>query len=45
MRTYGFELAQGYGDLKLTTFRVGNMGWIPDEYITGMLEALGKVIS
>jgi aspartate aminotransferase-like enzyme len=45
MRTYGFELAQGYGDLKPTTFRVGNMGWIPDEYITEMLEALGKVVS
>ena len=45
MRTHGFELAQGYGDLKSSTFRVGNMGWIPDEYIAEMLAALGKVVS
>jgi aspartate aminotransferase-like enzyme len=45
MRGQGFELAQGYGDLKPTTFRVGNMGWIPDEYISEMLLALGKVVS
>ncbi len=45
MRGHGFELAKGYGDLKETTFRIGNMGWIPDEYIGEMLEALGKVVS
>ena len=45
MREHGFELAQGYGKLKETTFRIGNMGWIPDEYISEMLEALGKVVS
>ncbi len=45
MRGHGFELALGYGDLKPTTFRVGNMGWIPDEYIAEMLGALGKVVS
>ncbi len=45
MRGHGFELAQGYGDLKQSTFRVGNMGWIPDRYIDEMLDALGRVVS
>jgi len=45
MRGHGFELALGYGDLKQSTFRVGNMGWIPEEYIAEMLDALGKVVS
>jgi aspartate aminotransferase-like enzyme len=45
MREYDFELAQGYGALKQETFRIGNMGWIPDEYIVDMLGALGKVVS
>jgi aspartate aminotransferase-like enzyme len=45
MRDKGFELAQGYGALKSSTFRIGNMGWIPDEYIKEMLEALGDVLS
>ncbi|MCW4050673.1 MAG: alanine--glyoxylate aminotransferase family protein [Candidatus Bathyarchaeota archaeon] len=45
VRKNGFELAQGYGALKETTFRIGNMGWIPDEYIDEMLETLGKVVS
>ena len=44
MRGRGFELAQGYGALKERTFRIGNMGWIPDEYIDEMLEALGEVV-
>jgi len=45
MREHDFELAQGYGALKQETFRIGNMGWIPDEYIVDMLGALGKVVS
>lgn len=45
MRGHGFELAKGYGDLKETTFRIGNMGWIPDEYFPEMIDALGKVVS
>lgn len=45
MRGKGFELAQGYGALKEQTFRIGNMGWIPDKYITEMLEALGEVVA
>ena len=45
MRGHGFELALGYGDLKQSTFRVGNMGWIPEGYIAEMLEALGRVVS
>jgi aspartate aminotransferase-like enzyme len=45
IREEGFELAQGYGVLKDTTFRIGNMGWMPDEYIAQMLEALEKVVS
>jgi len=45
MRGDGFELAQGYGALKDTTFRIGNMGYIPEEDIGLMLEALGRVIA
>ena len=43
MRGEGFELAQGYGALKESTFRIGNMGYIPDGDIGLMLEALGRV--
>jgi len=45
MRGKDFEIAQGYGALKEKTFRIGNMGWIPDEYISEMLEALGEVLA
>ena len=45
MRGHGFELALGYGDLKQSTFRMGNMGWIPEGYIAEMLDALGRVVS
>ena len=44
MRKRDFELAQGYGQLKDKTFRIGNMGWMPMEYIDEMLEALEQVV-
>ncbi len=44
MRDKGYELAQGYGALKETTFRMGNMGYIEDGSIRTMLTALGEVI-
>ena len=44
MRGEGFELAKGYGALSKSTFRIGNMGYIPDEDIELMLEALGRVL-
>ena len=44
MREKGFELAQGYGTVKNTTFRIGNMGYIEFEDIDSMLKALGEVI-
>jgi aspartate aminotransferase-like enzyme len=40
MRAKGFELAQGYGALKDSTFRIGNMGYIKASDITQMLAAL-----
>jgi aspartate aminotransferase-like enzyme len=43
MRAKGFELAQGYGALKDTTYRIGNMGYIPDLSINQMLDALKEV--
>lgn len=43
MREKGFELAKGYGIVKNTTFRIGNMGYIEFEEIESMLEALGEV--
>ncbi|RLI09324.1 aspartate aminotransferase [Candidatus Bathyarchaeota archaeon] len=45
MRGKGFELAMGYGDLKETTFRIGNMGHIEERDIDLMLEALGEVLA
>jgi aspartate aminotransferase-like enzyme len=45
MREKGFELAEGYGPLKKTTFRIGNMGYIEMGDIDLMLGALGNVIS
>ena len=44
MRVEGFELAQGYGALKETTFRIGNMGYVGDGDIDLMLEALSRVV-
>ena len=43
MREKGFELAKGYGSLKNTSFRIGNMGYIKLQDITAMLEALKEV--
>jgi len=45
MREGGFELAQGYGQIKDKTFRIGNMGYIETEDIDLMLETLGGVVS
>jgi len=45
MREKGFELAKGYGIVKNTTFRIGNMGYIKFEDIELMLEALGEVLA
>jgi aspartate aminotransferase-like enzyme len=45
MREKGFELAKGYGSVKNTTFRIGNMGYIKFEDIKLMLEALGEVLA
>jgi aspartate aminotransferase-like enzyme len=43
MREKGFELAKGYGSLKNTTFRIGNMGYIKPQNIANMLYALNEV--
>lgn len=45
MRNKGFELAKGYGSIQKVTFRIGNMGYIPWDYIDSMLESLGKVLA
>jgi aspartate aminotransferase-like enzyme len=45
MRMDGFELAEGYGTIKNSTFRIGNMGYIPFEDIDAMLEALAGVLA
>ncbi len=44
MRQKGFELAKGYGALKDSTFRIGNMGYIRHEDIEEMFEALSEVL-
>ncbi|UCH37816.1 MAG: aspartate aminotransferase, partial [Candidatus Bathyarchaeota archaeon] len=43
MRKKGFELAKGYGSLKNTSFRIGNMGYIELHDITAMLETLKEI--
>jgi len=45
MRVKGFELAKGYGDVRETTFRIGNMGCIVMSDIELMLEALEACLS
>jgi aspartate aminotransferase-like enzyme len=40
MRVKGFELAKGYGDVRESTFRIGNMGCIALSDIDAMLDAL-----
>jgi aspartate aminotransferase-like enzyme len=45
MRQNGFELAQGYGPVKKSTFRIGNMGYIEMSDIDLMLKTLGRAIS
>ena len=45
MRQREFELAQGYGQIKEKTFRIGNMGYIEMSDIDLMLNALSEVIS
>ncbi len=45
MREKEFELAKGYGSMKDTAFRIGNMGYIEFEDIELMLRALGEVLS
>jgi aspartate aminotransferase-like enzyme len=44
MRDRGIELAKGYGAVKETTFRIGNMGYMPFESIQEMLANLGQVM-
>jgi len=44
MRDKGFELAKGYGPVKQTTFRIGNMGYVPFETIQEMLANLEEVV-
>jgi len=44
VREKGFELAKGYGSVKDTTFRIGNMGYIEFEDIESMLTALREVL-
>jgi aspartate aminotransferase-like enzyme len=45
MRENGFELAMGYGELKKSTFRIGNMGYIEFDDIEEMLQSLGEVLT
>lgn len=44
MRHKGFELAKGYGSIQKVTFRIGNMGFIPQTNIESMLIALKEVL-
>jgi aspartate aminotransferase-like enzyme len=45
MREKEFELAKGYGSIKNSTFRIGNMGHIDFEDIELMLKTLGEVLN
>jgi aspartate aminotransferase-like enzyme len=45
MRKKGFELAKGYGKIRETTFRIGNMGYVEFDDIDLMLKTLEEVLS
>jgi len=45
MRERGYELAKGYGELRHSSFRIGHMGYMPEEYIDEMLSELSSVIN
>ncbi len=45
VREEGYELAKGYGTVKNTTFRIGNMGYIELSDIDAMLDALARVLA
>ena len=45
MHMEGFELAEGYGTIKNSTFRIGNMGYIESVDIDSMLETLRRVLA
>jgi aspartate aminotransferase-like enzyme len=45
MRLKGFELAKGYGDVRETTFRIGNMGCILISDVEAMLKSLEVCLS
>jgi aspartate aminotransferase-like enzyme len=45
MRDRGFELAEGYGTLKSSTFRIGNMGYVEFDFIDSMLQNLKPVLA
>jgi 2-aminoethylphosphonate-pyruvate transaminase len=45
LKRAGFVIYAGQGDLRATSFRIANMGEIPDGAIARCLEALGRLIA
>ena len=44
LKEKGYEISNGYGDIKETTFRIGHMGDLTVDDIKGLLEAMDEVL-
>lgn len=44
LKAKGFEISNGYGDIKSSTFRIGHMGDITPEALKGLIGAMDEVL-
>ena len=44
LKAKGFEISNGYGDIKKSTFRIGHMGDITPQKLEGLLKAMNEVL-
>jgi len=44
LKEMGYEISNGYGDIKETTFRIGHMGDLTVDEIKGLLKAMDEVM-
>lgn len=44
LKEKGYEISNGYGAIKETTFRIGHMGDLTVDEIKGLLEAMDEVM-
>ena len=44
LKARGYEISNGYGDVKQTTFRIGHMGDVTPERLKGLLSVMDEVL-